>query len=145
MTSGPDGPVPELASLRRRLISLIYETLILAAVILAGALPIVMLTRGWDHAGARILLQAWLVILCGCFYVWQWAGQGQTLPMKTWHMRLMSHDGSTVTRNRAVVRFGAAMLTVATLGLGFLWALADRERQFLHDRLAGTRLVMARR
>jgi uncharacterized RDD family membrane protein YckC len=25
--------------------------------------------------------------------------------------------------------------------VGLLWALVDRDRQFLHDRLAGTRLV----
>jgi uncharacterized RDD family membrane protein YckC len=26
-------------------------------------------------------------------------------------------------------------------GAGILWALVDRDRQFLHDRLAGTRIV----
>jgi hypothetical protein len=26
-------------------------------------------------------------------------------------------------------------------GSGFLWALLDRKRHFLHDRLAGTRII----
>ncbi|HNL22615.1 MAG TPA: RDD family protein, partial [Rhodocyclaceae bacterium] len=30
----------------------------------------------------------------------------------------------------------------ALLGAGFLWALVDSERQFLHDRIAGTRIVL---
>ena len=147
MTSGPPGAAVDSAggaaipTVKRRLISLIYEALILAAVLLAATLPVVMLTRSWEHLAARTTLQAWLLVLCGCFYVWQWAGTGQTLPMKTWNLRLVSHDGSPVSRARALARYAAALVSVATLGLGFLWALLDRDRQFLHDRLAGTKLI----
>jgi len=101
----------------------------------------VVLTRGWEHTPARATLQAWLVILCGCFYVWQWTGAGQTLPMKTWRLRLVTQDGSPVNSARALARYVAVLASLAALGLGFLWAFVDRDRQFLHDRLAGTRLV----
>ncbi len=134
-------PVAAIAGLKRRLISLVYESLILAAVVLAGALPLVMLTRGWDHAVARTTLQAWLIILSGFFYVWQWAGSGQTLPMKTWKLRLVTKNGSPVSTTGALRRYVAALASLAMLGLGFAWALVDREGQFLHDRLAGTKLV----
>lgn len=132
---------PAGASLKRRLLSLIYESLILAALLLAGALPVVMLTRTWDHALARPLLQAWLLFLCGLYYVWQWATAGQTLPMKTWRLRLVARDGSTVTVARATLRYVLALAGTLMLGLGFLWALLDRDRHFLHDRLAGTRII----
>ena len=33
------------------------------------------------------------------------------------------------------------LLGLALAGAGFWWALFDRDRQFLHDRLARTRLV----
>ena len=36
-----------------------------------------------------------------------------------------------------------AFATLAVSGIGLGWALVDRDRQFLHDRLAGTRLVLA--
>ena len=36
-------------------------------------------------------------------------------------------------------RFAVVVLTF--LLPAFLWALVDRERQFLHDRLAGTRII----
>lgn len=145
MTQGPAGPVAamELATLRRRLISLTYETLLLVAVLLAGALPAVVLTQGWAHS--RVALQIWLILVSGCFYVRQWSGAGQTLPMKTWRMRLLAQDGTAVKPPRAWARYAAATLSVALLGLGFLWALVDRERQFLHDRLAGTRLTVTPR
>lgn len=145
MTTGiPASTAPEnAATLKRRLISLLYEALILTVILLAGTLPVVMLTRTWEPAAARATLQVWLVILCGCFYVWQWAGTGQTLPMKTWKLRVVSKDGSPVNHARALVRYAGALASLATLGLGFAWALVDRDGQFLHDRLAGTRLVMA--
>ena len=130
------------ASLRRRLLSLIYEALILAALLLAGALPAVFLTRTWDHALARPLLQVWLMLLCGVYYVWQWVGAGQTLPMKTWRLQLVANDGSPVMVTRAILRYVMAIAGTFMLGLGFLWALIDRDRYFLHDRLAGTRIVM---
>lgn len=131
------------AGLRRRFISLLYEALILAAILLAGALPPVMLTSSWHHDTARAALQGWLILLCGCFYVWQWRGTGQTLPMKTWRMRLTARDGSPLTTARALARYAAVYVSLTTLGLGYLWALIDPDRQFLHDRLAGTRLIMA--
>lgn len=140
--SARSGILPAAASIKRRLLSLIYESLLLAAVLLAGALPIVMLTRGWEHTAARTALQIGLLALCAGFYVGQWTGAGQTLPMKTWKMRLVVSDGSAVGVRRALLRYAVALLGSAALGLGFAWALVDRDRQFLHDRLAGTRLVM---
>jgi uncharacterized RDD family membrane protein YckC len=129
------------ATLQRRLISLIYESLILAAVLFAGTLPAIMLTRTWEPFVARTALQIWLLVLCAGFFVWQWRGTGQTLPMKTWKLRLVTADGTPLSTSRALGRYVAALASLATLGAGFLWALADRDQQFLHDRLAGTRIV----
>lgn len=130
-----------VASFKRRLISLIYEALILAAVLMAAALPVVMLTHQWNHTAARITLQLSLFILCGGFYIWQWTRTGQTLPMKTWRLKLVGADGKPIDARRACVRYLAALLSIAIAGLGFLWALIDRDRQFLHDRIAGTRII----
>ena len=130
------------ASLKRRLLSLIYESLILAALLLVGALPVIVLARAWDHATARAMLQIWLLLLCGLYYVWHWVSSGQTLPMKTWRLRLVARDGSPVTVARATLRYVLALASTFMLGLGFVWALIDRDRCFLHDRLAGTRIIM---
>ena len=63
--------------------------------------------------------------------------------MKTWRIRLVRHDGAAVSIPRALHRYALAALGFFALGLGFWWALVDRDRQFLHDRLAGTALVDA--
>ena len=79
----------------------------------------------------------------GTGFVAFWTRGGQTLPMKTWRIRLVRHDGAPVGVGRAVHRYLLAVLGLAAAGVGFAWALVDRDRQFLHDRLAGTALVEA--
>jgi len=62
--------------------------------------------------------------------------------MKTWRIRLVTRDGLALRPSRALLRYLLVWLTLALGGMGIVWALVDRDRQFLHDRLAGTRLVM---
>jgi uncharacterized RDD family membrane protein YckC len=64
--------------------------------------------------------------------------------MKTWNIRVVAADGGRLGIARAIHRYLIAVLGIAALGLGYLWALFDRDRQFLHDRLARTALVDAR-
>ena len=136
-------PAPPLraASLGRRLASGLYEMLILVALVFIATLPFSYLfgdaTEGWK----RHLLQAWVVIVVATYFTWFWTRGGQTLPMKTWRLRVVRADGARLTALLALHRFALALLGFLALGLGFLWALVDRDRQFLHDRLAGTALV----
>ncbi len=97
-------------------------------------------TQGWR----RTLLQGWILVAVGADFVGFWTPGGQTLPMKTWGIRLVGRDGAPVRWPAAVHRYLLAALGTAALGAGFAWALVDRDRQFLHDRLAGTALVEAR-
>jgi uncharacterized RDD family membrane protein YckC len=61
--------------------------------------------------------------------------------MKTWRIRLQTKSGNRLSLNRALLRMGLATIGYLTVGISILWALLDRDQQFLHDRLAGTRLV----
>jgi hypothetical protein len=45
-------------------------------------------------------------------------------------------------RSACCLRYLLALVSTFMLGLGFVWALIDRERCFLHDRLAGTCIIM---
>ena len=120
---------------------MIYEALLLCAVLAAAALPIVMLARTADAIVARPLLQIYLVAVAATYFVWQWRRGGQTLPMKTWHMRVVTRAGSALNLRQAMSRFVFALAGCLLGGFGFLWALVDREGLFLHDRLAGTKIV----
>ena len=131
-------------SILRRLAAALYDALLIVALMFIATYPFLAFfgdaTQGWR----RHLLQAWIVFVVGFYFVWFWTRGGQTLPMKTWHIRLVRHDGAAVGTARAMHRFVLAMLGAAALGLGFAWALIDRDRQFLHDRLSGTALIDAR-
>lgn len=129
------------ARLSRRLASGLYEALIVLALVFIATLPFSYAFGDATHGWKRHLLQAWVLAVTAAYFTWFWTRGGQTLPMKTWRVRLVAADGGAVAFPRALRRFVLALLGFAALGLGFLWALVDRDRQFLHDRLSGTLLV----
>jgi uncharacterized RDD family membrane protein YckC len=130
-----------LAPIGRRLLSLIYEVLLLAALLWCASLLFSALERETVSTHLRTIFQIYIAAVAGAYFVWQWTHGGQTVPMKTWHLRLVMRDGTPVGTGVAVARYFAAMASALALGLGFVWAAVDRDRQFLHDRLAGTRII----
>jgi uncharacterized RDD family membrane protein YckC len=132
---------PRAPAIARRLASAVYELLLVVAVMFIATFPFLAFVGDSTQGLRRHLLQAWIVFVVGAYFTWFWTRGGQTLPMKTWRIRLVRYDGAPVKMGRAVHRYLLALLGTAALGLGFAWALIDRDRQFLHDRLAGTALV----
>jgi len=61
--------------------------------------------------------------------------------MKTWRIRLVNPNGAPLTFKQAALRFFLALFGLLLAGVGIWWALLDRDQQFLHDRIVGTRLV----
>lgn len=120
-----------------------YEALVLAALLLLAGLPLTLFARQLDPLLTRPIIQAGSLLVTGFFFCWFWTHGGQTLPMKTWRIRLVAADGGTVSWSRAGARFLAAVITVPLAGIGLLWALVDPQRRFLHDRIANTRIVPA--
>jgi uncharacterized RDD family membrane protein YckC len=88
------------------------------------------------------MLRLFLVAVFAGYFLWCWLRGGQTLAMKTWKIRLVAPGRDRVPSHTALLRFALALFAVPT-GIALGWALFDRDRQFLHDRIAGTRLVAA--
>ena len=130
----------QLASLRARLLSLVYEGLLLFAVLFVSSYLFLSLARDAQAGLPRALFQFYLLSVCGVYFVFCWTRTGQTLAMKTWRMRLVTQDGCALSVGRAFRRYLLAIPGMLS-GISLLWAAFDRERQFLHDRLAGTRIV----
>ena len=134
--------VPATPGIARRLACMLYDGLLLFAVGFAATWLFYFASGGRGaQGGARTLLQFYLVAVFAAYFLWCWLRSGQTLAMKTWRIRLISPHHDRVTPRAALLRFALALIVVPT-GIGLGWALFDRERQFLHDRLAGTRLVL---
>lgn len=167
-TETPSAPsLPALSlntpSLRRRMASWLYECILLFAV--AFLATWLFSTLGQMRSGIdprRPLLITFLFVIFGIYFVWCWA-HGQTLPMKTWNIRLVDSKGHAVTQGRALGRYvlswmwflppliavapfrlSAPEIFLIVAGWIAIWALLSRfhpQRQFWHDALAGTRLV----
>ena len=143
----------------------LYEGVLLFAVVFIGGWLFSTLGQMRDAMDARRpLLQGFLFLLFAVYFTWFWS-KGQTLAMKTWDIRLVDRQGRPVTQARALVRYVLSWLwflpplaalapwrltvgeiTLLMIGWVLVWALLSRfhpQRQFLHDVLAGTRLVPA--
>ena len=109
----------------------------------------------------RAMLSCALIGGSAIYCMWFWSEGRRTLPQKTWRIRLVDVDARAPTRGTALLRYvagwigpAAALGTYAVLHstryatwaaalvvLNYAWALFDREHQFLHDRIAGTRAI----
>ncbi len=132
----------ETPGIGRRLLSLVYEILLLIAVALLAGGTAAALAQITHPAYTRLFTQVIGIGACAAYFSWQWHHSGQTLPMKTWHMRLETVDGMHIAVPRALLRALLATAGYLLFGISVIWAFVDRDRQFLHDRLAGTRLVV---
>jgi uncharacterized RDD family membrane protein YckC len=131
----------QTASLIRRLSACAYELLLLIAIWLVSAAIFIVLfgnaQAGWKRLGLQLIL--WLV--AGTYFVWCWHKSGQTLAAQTWKIKLVNAQNETLNFKQALLRYVLASASLLALGLGFIWALVDKDQFFLHDRLLKTRLV----
>ncbi len=130
------------AGLLRRLGAIVYDSLLLFAVLMLVTVPFVAIRGGeavepLTDAAYRMTLLATLYL----FFVGFWTRAGRTLGMQAWRMQLETIGGGKPTLGAASLRFAAAVLSWAPFGLGFLWSLWDRDKLAWHDRLSGTRLA----
>ena len=149
-------------SLRRRMACWLYESLLLFGVVFVGGLVLGSAGVLFGAPLSPTALQGILFLVLGGYFAWFWS-KGQTLAMKTWHIQVVDKNGRPITRVRAIARYALCWLwllpplaavqpfhlpmtevAVLTLGWVAVWALLSRfhpQRQFLHDVLAGTRLI----
>ena len=132
---------PSAPGLVRRLIGMAYESLLLSGVlILAFVLPHILIGSLTGFVASPGLLWGHLILVLLAYFTWFWTHGGQTLSMKTWRIRLSGANGTPVRPAQAIWRFTLCWPSLLLGGIGLWWALIDKDGQFLHDRLAGTRL-----
>ncbi len=122
---------------------MLYEALLLLAVLFFVAFIFLALTQAIKTP--KIVFQLYLLLAVASYFIWFWTHGGETLAMKTWRIRLVTTNGSTLNLWQALRRFGLASLSLGLFGFGIIWALLDKDRQFWHDRMGRTRLISVRK
>ncbi|RLA25159.1 MAG: RDD family protein [Gammaproteobacteria bacterium] len=127
-------------SLRRRFGAILYDSLLVLALLFLATLPFIGMRSGESVEPATTLHQLTLLFVVYVFFVGFWSGYGRTLGMQSWRLRIETADGAKPSYAAASLRFFAAILSWLPVGLGFWWQLWDADRLTWHDRISGTRL-----
>lgn len=138
----PDaGAAGSPVGLPRRLAAVVYDALIVFALLFITTFILLQLFGGRLDATGKWTLQACSLLIAYLYFAWFWTHGGQTIGMRAWRFRLVNGAGRAPGWSRASLRFVSALLSWICAGLGFLWSLWDSEGRAWHDRLSGTRLL----
>lgn len=149
----------------RRLLALVYDLLIVVALVMVVGLLCQLATGGRliSTGGAHAVVPLWYQALQGAvvaaYFISSWRRGGQTLGMRPWRIRVCRTDGGTLSLHQALIRALAAAAPLLLLALAprlglqaVLWALLlawalwfapalfDPRRRALHDLAAGSEL-----
>jgi len=132
----------------RRLAALFYDLLLLCGVLMIAVTFLIVpyeLIAGtpfpYDEHFYRLGLRLYLVTMIALFFIFFWVHGGQTLGMRTWRLRLVREDGSSLKAGDALTRLVWATLCLAPAGAGLLWMLFDRDRLTCYDRFSHTKPI----
>jgi uncharacterized RDD family membrane protein YckC len=134
------------AGFGRRLAALLYDSVLLAALLVIFTSGAVFLNHSVavdpKTAGAWFYLyQAGLLGVVAGYYLLNWIRSGQTLGMRAWHLRAVTETGMPLSLKAAALRLVFGVLAWAPAAIGVLWLYFDPEHLALHDRLSKTRVV----
>lgn len=113
------------AGLFRRLAALIYDCLLLFAILVVGTLALLPMTGGEaitpasQGPGTYLAYRGYLALLALGYFGLAWTRGGRTLGMMAWRIRLGASDGSAIGWPVSVLRFtfGLALAIAAEFGL----------------------------
>ncbi len=136
--------------LLRCFMAIIYDSLLLFSALLLAAALAYLVTNGqtaYPIANGQISLvfRIYLLMVVFFYFAWPWLHGGQTLGMKAWRIQLQSIDNKPLSWQQVTRRFLVAIVSWLGLGMGFFWAIIDKQKRTWHDLGSGTRLVYLRK
>lgn len=128
----------------RLVAAMFYDGLALLAIWFFATLVIVVVRRGTAIDAGNPFFTLYLALTAYAYFGYCWGRTGQTLGMKSWRFRLVSTAGpGPISWQQTALRFSCAIVSLAACGLGYVWALFDRDGYTWHDRRSGTCLQNA--
>ena len=134
------------APLYRRLAAMIYDSLIVFALIILAEFVmtgIYVATNG-EPPGGNIpasIHYSVMFIICFFYYTHSWLRGGQTIGMKSWRIKLVSEYKPQMRISQCMLRTGVGFFSILVVGLGYWWALFDKRQRSWHDMESMTRII----
>lgn len=133
-------------SLFKRLLAILYDVILLAALIFCAFVPIAFIPQDWIAKWVFILFkQLYLVAICFAYFALNWKYYQQTPGMRIWKIMLISQandtDNTNLSFRQVSIRFFTAIISAFALGLGFVVSLLRKDKQCWHDRMSSTAIV----
>jgi len=128
-------------SVQRRVLVVLYDGIILIGLLMIGSA--LALPFGDIHKTAfqDFWFTLWLMLICFAYLGGCWHYGGMTVGMRAWKVKLINQQGELVSWPGCLLRFFVAAISLATFGMGFLWALYDPKNRAWHDLAASTLLI----
>lgn len=126
--------------LGRRCLVMLYDALIVVALLFIGGLVVLPLTGGDARFLRDPVFTVWIAGLWFAYLGWCWTHGGQTVGMRAWRVGICTVDGAAVGWRASAIRFSVSWLSTLALGAGFLWAWTNPDRAAWHDLASRTRL-----
>ncbi len=138
----PDIELPRPAGLLRRLGAIFYDTLIVVAL---RMMTLTLLVIVMNDVVVGPAVQSLLFVELFAYFTYFWVWRGQTIGMLAWDLRVENDDATPLRLNQALLRFVGALLSFATLGVGYLWMYIDPDRRTWPDMLSRSHVTYLRR
>ncbi len=133
------------SSLGRRLGAMTYDFILLVCIVFFAWQPVPLLPEDLHPLLGRGIRLGYLIAICFGFFGWFWCHGGQTLGMRAWRIKLVPltfPEQTEVSWSMSWLRFISALLSWGMLGMGFIWALFQRDNLGWHDIISGSKLII---
>jgi len=133
------------ASLHRRLFAICYDSILLFAVLMMAGffmhfMVYYLFESHLDSLKDNLFYHLVLYAIGYFYFAFAWIRSGQTLGMRSWHLKVLQANGDKVTWQQASLRAVLAIVSWLLVGLGFVISLFDAQKRSLHDRGSNTYL-----
>lgn len=92
------------APLYKRLLALVYDSLLLIAVLFLAMAVLLIVTGGHQFEGGSPWLSMYMLGVSYAFFGWFWTHGGQTLGMQAWRLKLVQANDQPITWWQAGLR-----------------------------------------
>lgn len=133
----------EPCSLMRRVASMVYDFILLACILFIAWLPIPLISNLLNPTVDQVIRSIYLLMVCFFYFALPWCRGGQTLGMRSWHIRLINDKNPecSISLKQAWFRFLGSILSWVALGVGFLAVSFHPQKLAWHDLMSGTRII----